>query len=468
MSQTTKRVFTRKSKLFLVLASMILALSCKNPLGDESGGSGGAGGAGGGGGSGGGETIGSNYILPKGSLSQEEQKKILDPNKNFKVLFERVSGGKYYRIPALIVSKNGVIIAANDIRHDSTADLGRGGANAKIDVVVKLSYDLGANWTEAIPVGPGATKAADSYGDAFLLNCHNGDVILGAVTHGGFVGTPPGKTVLYRSKDDGKTWTLTHTLEVPTGATAGFAASGQALTLRHGQNKDKQRLFFNYAAKLSGTTQIGNIAMVSDDDGATWRQAGTTGAINNNDETKAFELSDGRVMLNHRQSVTVGGRLWSIAQTYDGNFTPPGKDPEVVDPGNNADLVRYEFNGLAIKEKYALLIHANSPNKPNTWFTARLNHHIKLTKNEFNNGKGNENGKYAYDKQLVNDGAKRYSGYPTITVLPDGSIATLTEETLMKAQDEYNIVFRRFNLFWLSSGKEYVDYSKDTLFQTPN
>ena len=96
MSQTTKRVFTHKSKLFLVLASMILVLSCKNPLGDESGGSGGAGGAGGGGGSGGGETIGSNYILPKGSLSQEEQKKILDPNKNFKVLFERVSGGKYW------------------------------------------------------------------------------------------------------------------------------------------------------------------------------------------------------------------------------------------------------------------------------------------------------------------------------------------------------------------------------------
>ena len=54
MSQkTTKRVFTRKSKLFLILASMILALSCKNPLGDESGGSGGAGG----GGSGGGQTI---------------------------------------------------------------------------------------------------------------------------------------------------------------------------------------------------------------------------------------------------------------------------------------------------------------------------------------------------------------------------------------------------------------------------
>ncbi|WP_346680452.1 sialidase family protein [uncultured Brachyspira sp.] len=457
----------KTTKLFLILASMILALSCKNPLGDESGGSGGAGGAGGGGGSGGGETIGSNYILPKGSLSQEEQKKILDPNKNFKVLFERVSGGKYYRIPALIVSKNGVIIAANDIRHDSTADLGRGGNNAKIDVVVKLSYDLGATWTEAIQVGPGATKAADSYGDAFLLNCHNGDVILGAVTHGGFVGTPPGKTVLYRSKDDGKTWTLIHTLNVPTGASAGFAASGQALTLRHGQNKDKQRLFFNYAAKLSGTTQIGNIAMVSDDDGATWRQAGTTGTINNNDETKAFELSDGRVMLNHRQSVNVGGRLWSIAQTYDGNFTLQGKDPEVVDPGNNADLVRYEFNGLAIKENYALLIHANSPHK-GTWFTARLNHHIKLTKNEFNNGKGNENGKYTYDKQLVNDGAKRYSGYPTITVLPDGSIATLTEETLINKQDEYNIVFRRFNLFWLSSGKEYVDYSKDTLFQTPN
>ena len=75
MSQkTTKRVFTRKSKLFLILASMILALSCKNPLGDESGGSGGAGG----GGSGGGQTItnAQGKVFPLGILQNNNNNRI--------------------------------------------------------------------------------------------------------------------------------------------------------------------------------------------------------------------------------------------------------------------------------------------------------------------------------------------------------------------------------------------------------
>lgn len=77
MSQkTTKRVFTRKSKLFLVLASMILALSCKNPLGDERGSSGGSCG---GGGSGGGQTITNEQgkVFPAWYLPKKNKKRNL-------------------------------------------------------------------------------------------------------------------------------------------------------------------------------------------------------------------------------------------------------------------------------------------------------------------------------------------------------------------------------------------------------
>ena len=95
-------------------------------------------------------------------------------------------------------------------------------------MVVRRSEDLGKSWGPNIKVGQGATTKENSYGDAFLVNCHNGDVILGVVTYGGFVGQPAGKTVLYRSSDDGKTWVSNTALNVPTGAKAAFAASGQA------------------------------------------------------------------------------------------------------------------------------------------------------------------------------------------------------------------------------------------------
>ena len=452
-------------KSFALVCALIFAISCNNKGTTGPGGSTGSGGSTGGGGG----TTGGGYVLPKGSLSQAEQQQPLDPNVSTKVLWQRRQGGNF-RIPALITTRNGVIIAASDNRYNTTADLGNGNT---IDVEIRRSTDLGNTWEPAVKIKK-ATGTATSYGDAFFINCHNGDVILGVVEEPGFFQNGA-KTTLYRSKDDGKTWNQIQQISIPAGYSRGFGASGQGLTLRHGANKGAQRLMFAFLAKKSNN-DLAVYAFISDDDGNSWREGGNTGKIdgNNIDETKAFELSDGRVMLNHRRPAGTGSRSWSIASTYNGNFTFQGIDPEVTDPGNNADLVRYEFDGVPIVNRgdnYALLIHANS--KPNNasgkkWFFARFNHHIKLTKNEFGNGIGTANQKYAYDKQLVNGGDKLYSGYPTITVLPDGTIGTLTEETTDGSQsDAYSIVWRRFNLYWLSGGTEYVDYSNGPRFQQP-
>ncbi len=482
MSQTTKRVFTHKSKLFLILASMILALSCSSPLGDEGTG----GGSDGGGGSGGGETVGSNYILPKGSLSQAEQMKTMDPNINTTTLYKLGDyGSKFFRIPALICTSNGVILAAADRRYDNPADLGKG--KTKTDVLVRRSEDLGATWSEPITIGNVATdstiKHSDSYGDAFFINCHNGDVLCGVITEPGTqASTPRGRTIIYRSRDDGKTWTkeIEITPDKIPNADRGWGASGQGATLRHGDNAGKNRLAFAFFQfMVSGQGSQGIRLMISEDDGKTFTPAQNLPEKHSQlDETKAIELSDGSIMLNHRQSTSVGKRKWSITKDNGINWTVQGIDPEVNDPGNNADFSRYEFNGKHIKtDKYILMINANTVAN-GKWFFTRKNHYVRLTKNEFNNGQGASTGKYAYAKQLVNGGENLYSGYPTITVLPDGTIATLTEETRETTRDpaqtgdaggdDYNIVFRRFNLYWLSDGKEYVDYSSDYLFQQKN
>lgn len=453
-------------KSFALVCALVFAISCNNkgttgPGGNNNG-------------SGGGNTVGNGYVLPAGSLSQEEQKTALDPNKSTTVLFQKGNfGSKYFRIPALITTRNGVVLAASDRRYDKTDDLGK---KSKIDVIVRRSTDLGKTWSSPITVGPGATQTdgSDAYGDSFFVNCHNGDVILGVIENPGFQGAAT--TKLYRSTDDGLTWDEVYSFGVDAfnslGVTVqrGFAASGQGLTLRHGVNEGQKRLMFAYLAITDKGVQV--LTMASDNDGNTWSARGQSVADGAFDETKAFELSTGAVMLNHRRSVSTRGRAWSKADTYDAaNYSYQGLDPEITDPGNNADLVRYEFDGIPIVQNgnnYALLIHANSEQDPSSaWFGSRKNHHVKLTKNEFGNGNGTAGGKYSYDKQLVNGGEKLYSGYPTITVLPDGSIGTLTEETSVNIQDNYDIVWRRFNLYWLSDGQEYVDYSTGPRFQQP-
>ena len=485
MSQTTKRVFTRKSKLFLILVSMIIFISCKGQYFPDSEGDSGGTGGGAGGGSAGGNIVGKDYKLPKGSLSQEEQKKAMDPNKYTTTLFKKGDyKSKYFRIPALICTSNGTILAAADRRYDHPADLGKG--KTKIDVLVRRSEDLGATWSEPIEVAGVATDYPSSYGDAFFINCHNGDVLCGFVKEPGTAQkSPRGKTVIYRSKDDGKTWIKQFEFS-PDGAgiqkaDRGFGASGQGLTLRHGENAGAKKLMFAYFQWNTNTAGGGLsvTAMVSSDDGFTFKAAGNVKPTDNNiDETKAIELSDGSIMLNHRRAVSEGRRAWSKSTDGGNNWTYQGPDQEVLDPGNNADFTRYEFNGKHIKTgKYILMINANA-NADGKWFFTRKNHHIRLTENEFKNGNGTENGKYAYDKQLVIGGEKLYSGYPAITTLPDGTICTLTEETWTTGRepvagvdaggDDYDIVFRRFNLHWLSDGKEYVDYNTDNLFQHKN
>ena len=94
---------------------------------------------------------------------------------------------------------------------------------------------MGSTWSPPITVGPGAKddNGSDSYGDAFFINCHNGDIILGVIENPGIQRENEGKTVLYRSTDDGLSWTKSYEF-MPTqvnNAKKGFGASGQGLTL---------------------------------------------------------------------------------------------------------------------------------------------------------------------------------------------------------------------------------------------
>lgn len=377
-------------------------------------------------GSGGGIKLGDGYVLPQNSLSQEEQDEEYDQDFNNTILF---SGRN---IPALTVTSNGVILA--------TAGTTSG------PITIKRSSDMGKTWFETTVNG---TTSGIGYIHPFFINCHNGDILLGVVSNNAGSKT----TIIYRGKNDGRNWTVETDInfsDICKDTKECFVTYGQGITLRHGANVNAKKLMFPYFY-YNTTNGKFTATMLSEDDGETFKNNFSNGGRNsygtfNTYETKFIELCNGDILLNMRTSFTDMafwmkstdyGKTWSI--------TTDNKAPQESENVKHADFTRYEFSGKDIKNngsKYALAIFSSYTGNSYT---------VKMTTNDFNNGA--KNNKYHFIRELVNESG-REDGYPAITVLPDGTIATLTEE-------DDNVVFRRFNLSWLTYKEEKINYNID-------
>lgn len=374
-------------------------------------------------------------------LSQEEQ------NADFEhedILF---SGATTPQIPALTVTSREVLIAAS----------GQSAGNVKI----KRSSDLGMTWTDS------DFTPENGYSYPFFINCHNGDILLGVTTA---TKSADSKTIFYRSKNDGETWTKEGSFidlkkNVTNNATDGYATYGQGITLRHGGNLGSRKLMFPYFYNAPDKKKPGYYVaiMSSEDDGKNFKSIcesfyfnkTNTGNIGSFSSyiSKIIELANGDILLNMRTSGLNGWTFWMLStncgKNWDITVGNTGEE-NIKNPvwGKNADFIRYEFNGKDIKptgSQYALMVSS---------YEKTSGYKVMLTDNDFNHGKseGGTAKKYKYTKEIT---AGSTGGYCAITVLPDGTIATLTE-------DNSDMYFKRFNLYWLTSGAESINYSTDT------
>ncbi|TXJ52063.1 exo-alpha-sialidase [Brachyspira aalborgi] len=380
-------------------------------------------------------------------LSQEEQ------NADYEHVDILFTGGTTPQIPALTVTSREVLIAAS----------GQSAGNVKI----KRSQDMGMTW-EDLHFTP-----ENGYSYPFFINCHNGDILLGVTTA---TKSASSQTIFYRSNNDGETWTKEGSSidlnTVDTKATDGYATYGQGITLRHGGNLGSRKLMFPYFYNAPDKTKNGCYVgiMYSDNNGNNFNsicenfkisgQGGTTTTKRNIGSfgsyiSKVIELANGDILLNMR-TTTDGCTYWMLSKDCGKNWdiTVVNSSPENKEVGGkgvggkNADFIRYEFNGKDIKlggDKYALMI---------TSYEKKSGYDVMLTDNDFNHGKpdGGTANKYKYTKNIPSASTGLY---PAITVLPDGTIATLTE-------DNGDMYFKRFNLYWLTGGVESINYSTDT------
>ena len=449
MSQkTTKRVFTRKSKLFLILASMILALSCKNPLGDESGGSGGAGGGGSGGG---GETITNEQgkVFPAWYLTEQQQQQ------NFSIgptiLFQsKISPKQTYRIPAIIVADNGNIIAIGDNRYSHNSDIGTEN-NKPIDIVYRISKDGGYKWSGEkiiLPKSPANAQITtkDNKGDALVFKHPDGTLICMAVSGGGYAGASSDSTrsriVRSVSTDNGENWSnweevgnsLIDTIKQKHGKPKAFMASGRGLTLADGTLT---------AGMLSGDSGVFVYAF-SKDKGITWQYGGSINSTGGNgtiNEPKVIaELDDGRLLASVRNASGSGNNQTTITQTKNrmyaifdktGSAMPSSLSAWSFKCGNvNAEGV--VWTRIGIEDKTRIIHIQGGPN---------YRRGLKLYVSE---DQGNTFPKdYTITGSTWADQDK--TAYSSLDVCGDGTIVTLAEER-SKTGEYYDLVFRRYNM----------------------
>jgi len=341
-----------------------------------------------------------------------------------------VSGREDYhtfRIPSLIVTKKGTLLAFCEGRKNGSADTG------DIDVVLKRSTDQGKKWSDlqvvaddgANTVGNPCPVVDQSTGTIWLLLTQN----LGEDKESRIVArTSKGTRRVWvsRSTDDGVTWTkpedITATAKKPewTWYATGPGCGIQLKTGRMVIPCDHS------PAGVKGNSR--SHVIYSDDHGATWKIGGIVDRKVN--ECQVVERADGSLMLNMRNCPRGVGETYqrAVAISRDGglNWSDFRYDPTLIEPVCQASLVRYTGSGATNS-----LIFANPASAKREKLTVRLS------------TDGGET--WAASKELWTGPA----AYSALAVFPDGTIGCLYERG--EKHPYGRIAYARFSLDWISS-----------------
>jgi sialidase-1 len=267
---------------------------------------------------------------------------VLDLNEGdstFNYIFrQRYEGYACYRIPALIRAKDGTLIAFAEARKNSCSDTG------DIDLVMKRSSDNGQTWGPlekiwddgANTCGNPAPVLDETTGTIhLLLTWNHGSDDIGEINAN--TGIDTRRVYISSSNDHGATWSAPQEITSSTKRPEwGWYATGPCHGIQLKSGPQAGRLLIPCDYIEIGTRRSFSHVIYSDDHGATWQIGGISPSDGANESTMA-ELSDGRLMLNMRNSGP--GRYVAISTDAGLSWQNMRRDATLTEPVCQASLL---------------------------------------------------------------------------------------------------------------------------------
>lgn len=341
-----------------------------------------------------------------------------------------------YRIPGLITTNAGTLIAIYDIRYNNSKDL-----QEDIDIGMSRSTDGGQSWEPMkviMDMGEwgGRPQRLNGTGDPCILYDHfTGTLWVAALWMSGshhekmlWWDSKPGMTpeetgqfILAKSTDDGISWSdpvnITSQIKDPSWQLL-LAGPGRGLTLSDGTLvfPVQYKSDLGVQALDGGQYTCQSTIVYSTDKGKTW-QIGT-GAKPNTTEAQAVELSDGSIMLNMRDDLNRAakdkgnGRAVAISRDLGKNWAlHPSSNHALIEPNCMASLI--SANVKAGRKTIPVLFFSNPSHA-----SERKNMTIKASTDEGNT--------WPPENQILLNEETGF-GYSCLTITKDKCVGILYE-----------------------------------------
>jgi sialidase-1 len=355
----------------------------------------------------------------------------------FSTVFEK-SGAYGYRIPSVVVSRAGTVLAFAERRvglHD----------HAQNDIVVRRSTDGGRSWGQEIFVHEDGSNVLvnpcavvlDSGRILVMYQWFKAGYHARAGKHmklldPGLEGDTVSHTLVTHSDDDGLTWSTPRDVTRQTKrphVTSTATGPGIGIVLRRGPHPGRILMPTN-ESWFEGKDRFFNIyACYSDDGGETWSlgDVAPSGDTGQGNECQVVELADGRVLFNSRGFD--GAKRRKVAVSADGGATWSAlrNDPVLVEPRCMASVLRY---GPADAERKRILYAGPGSETRRAVGTIRVSY--------------DEGKTWPVSRVFEPEGY----AYSCLTELPDGTIGCLYE-----GAGYHTIRFARLPLAWVEPGR---------------
>lgn len=253
-----------------------------------------------------------------------------------------------FRIPAIVQSKTGNLLAFAEARKNSCSDTG------DIDLVLKRSQDGGKTWSEMITVWDDSDNVCGNpspiidqkTGRILLISCWN----LGTDNEKEIIDQDSKDTrkVFYiYSDDDGNTWSKPHEITSTVKRNNWtWYATGPCHGIQLQNMKYNGRLVVPANHMVADTKTYHSNIIYSDDGGETWNLGGVVSEHGGN-ECSVVELENGDLMLNMRNYNREESKTRSFAISFDGgeSWSEMKYLSQLIEPVCQGSTLNYAIKG---------------------------------------------------------------------------------------------------------------------------